>query len=264
MLRWFAISALTLLLAGCDETPTGRSRIAWVPHGMMVELGNNTFEQMRQFTPVTTDPAVKRLAECVSAELISALAESWPNLNVPEHWNVVVFENPVPNAFALPGGRIGINSGLLKVAENPDQLAAVVGHEIGHVIARHGNERLTQQLGIQGVLMVIALASDGDVSDNALMRALGLGSQLGITLPFSRAHEAEADRIGLKLIARAGFNPKQSVELWRNMMEVADDQSFELLSTHPHHESRIAVLQEYMPDATTTFSSVPRAACTPL
>lgn len=264
MVRWLVVGALLLLMSGCDETPTGRNRIAWIPQTMMADMGNDAFEQMRQTMPVVTDPAIKRLAECVSVELVSALGESWPEVDMPDHWDVVVFDNPMPNAFALPGGRIGINSGLLRVAQTPDQLAAVIGHEIGHVIARHGNERLTQQLGIQAVLMVIGLASDSEVSSDALIRALGLGSQLGITLPFSRAHEVEADRIGLQLMARAGFNPKHSIELWHNMMELDDQQPFELLSTHPHHESRIAVLEESMSQASEVFSSVPRAACSPL
>ncbi|BBI50452.1 hypothetical protein HORIV_28730 [Vreelandella olivaria] len=157
------------------------------------------------------------MVQCVAEKVVAGAEASYPGLAFPERWEVVVFEDASPNAFALPGGRIGVHSGLLRVAETPAQLAAVIGHEVGHVLANHGNERLTQQLGIKAVLLVVGLLGEEEFGNQQLMQALGIGAQLGISLPFSRTHEEEADLMGLEIMARAGFDPQGSVALWRNM-----------------------------------------------
>ena len=260
LLRLLVIVQL-VLLAGCDETPTGRSQLALVPHNMMAQMGEDTFEQLLDSQPISHDAAVNSLVQCVAQRVVTAAEASYPDLDFPEAWEVVVFEEPSPNAFALPGGRIGVHSGLLDVAETPAQLATVIGHEVSHVLADHGNERLTQQLGIKAVLMLVGLMGEGDMGHQQLMQALGIGAQLGISLPFSRTHEEEADLMGLAIMARAGFDPQQSVVLWRNMAAAGGGQPPEFLSTHPAHASRIKALQQGLEEATAIYQTVTPAEC---
>ncbi len=250
-----------VLLSGCDETPTGRSQLTLVPENLMTQMGEDTFDQLRRDQPVSRDAAANRQVECVAQEIIAATEVLYPADELPESWEVVVFEDDSPNAFALPGGRIGVHTGLLQVAETPDQLAAVIGHEVGHVLADHGNERLTQQLGIKAGMLVVGLLGEGDMGQQQLMQALGLGAQLGITLPFSRAHKEEADLMGLAIMAQAGFNPQESVALWRNMAAAGGGQPPEFLSTHPAHESRITALQQAMEEAVASYRTVAPADC---
>ncbi len=180
---------------------------------------------------------------------------------MPQSWEIAVFENATPNAFALPGGKIGVHSGLLELAENQAQLATVIGHEIAHVLADHGNERLTQELGLQAGMLLVGLFTESEIAENQIQQALGIGAQLGITLPFSRAHEEEADLMGLEIMARAGFEPGQSVRLWQNMAQASGAQPLEFLSTHPNHDTRIASLQNQLETARSVFETVPPANC---
>lgn len=249
------------LLAACDETPTGRSQLALVPESLMAQMGADTFDQLRHDQPVSRDAAINRQVACVAQKIVAAAETIYSADDLPEAWEVVVFENDSPNAFALPGGRIGVHTGLLRVAETPDQLAAVIGHEVGHVLADHGNERLTQQLGIKAGMLVVGLLGEGDMGQQQLMQALGLGARLGISLPFSRAHEEEADLMGLTIMAQAGFDPQESVALWRNMAAEGGGQPPEFLSTHPAHGSRIAALEQAMEKSVAIYRTVSPANC---
>ncbi|MEQ8798147.1 MAG: M48 family metallopeptidase [Salinisphaeraceae bacterium] len=246
-------------LAGCDQTPTGRNQLALVPEPIMRDLGQDAFEQMKQGQPVVTDAAVRTRVECIAGRIVEAAGRQYPESDAPGVWEIVVFENDTPNAFALPGGRIGIHTGILEVAETPGQLAAIIGHEVGHLLANHGNERLTQQLGIKAGLVLIGMF--GEIESQQLLQALGIGAQLGIVLPFSRAHEREADQMGLTLMAAAGFPPAESVALWRNMARQAGDQPMEFLSTHPGHESRINMLQNQLDTVDSLYRQAQPADC---
>ena len=174
-------------------------------------------------------------------------------MKIPSRWELQVFEDDSANAFALPGGKIGVHTGLLRVARTPGQLAAVLGHEVGHVLARHSNERVSQQLGAQlGLLtagsLIGAISQTGSPDQQLIYQALGVGTQLGL-LKFSRLQESEADGIGLELMAQAGFDPRESIELWKNMEHASQGQPPEFLSTHPSHGTRIADLSAGMPEA---------------
>ena len=166
-----------------------------------------------------------------------------------------MFDDQSANAFALPSGKIGVHTGLLKVTSNQDQLAAVIGHEVGHVLAQHSNERMSTQMVVsQGVNLVGAIAAPQSALGQVAVGALGIGAQYGVILPYSRTHESEADKIGLDLMAKAGFDPRESVELWMNMNRAAGGgQSLEILSTHPSHETRIEDLNNRMADAMELF-----------
>jgi len=244
--RLFAESVLLAcfisLLTGCDETPTGRKQLTLLPDGQLAAYGARIFADLKRTQPAVTDPTINRYVHCVAENILKALPERRGD------WEVVVFQNPSPNAFALPGNKIGVNLGLLRVARTQDQLAAVMAHEVGHMLADHANERLTQQLAVQGGLAIVDLFSD-DPSDwkyQVLRKALGIGAQVGILLPFSRTHEKEADAVGLELMARAGFDPRASLERWENMAAASREQPVEFLSTHPSPETRSEELEERM------------------
>lgn len=244
------LSFLSLsLLAACETSPTGRSQLEFFPAEQMAQMGTTAYEKIKQETPASQDPQINRYVQCV-ANAVTAVAPPPPS---KAKWEVTVFKaDQTVNAFALPGGNIGVYTGLLKVTENPAQLAAVIGHEIGHVIAEHGNARLSTQYATQtGLQLIQALAgTTGGVTNQQLMALLGLGAQVGIMLPFSRAQESEADLLGLRYMAQAGFDPHQSIQLWQNMAQAGGPAPPELLSTHPSDQSRIHDLKQHLPNVT--------------
>ncbi len=236
--------ALAVVLTACAVSPTGRQQFMLLGPGQLDGMGAQTFAEMRAEQPVVREAGVNAYVRCVSDALIA-------ELNTPYRWEVAVFRNDAVNAFALPGGKIGVNTGLLRVATNQDQLAAVIGHEIGHVLANHANERLSQQLALEGGLALLGSAAGRPDSANTqqLMQALGLGAQLGILMPYSRLHESEADRIGLDLMARSGFDPRASLTLWQNMARAGGASPPEFLSTHPSSATRLRDLAAAMNQA---------------
>lgn len=247
MLLLLVIAAVA---AGCTTSPTGRQQLQLFPEKQMARMGTEAYENIKQQTPVAEDPAVNRYVSCVADAIIRVLPEG---NNRPEDWEVTVFRSDQVNAFALPGGKIGVYTGLLRVAENQHQLAAVLGHEVGHVLADHSNARLSANYatmaGITAISVLAGASGAGDDDQRTMMALLGLGAQVGVLLPFSRSHETEADEIGLELMARAGFRPSESVALWKRMAEASDGQPPEFLSTHPSHGTRIRDLQRQLPRA---------------
>lgn len=240
-LRMITVPAIAILVAACTTSPTGRSQLVLMPDSQMNEMGLQAFTSLKDKTPVERNAVTNRYVQCVANAVIG---------EVGGNWEVVVFQDDSANAFALPGGKIGVHTGLLKVAENQDQLATVIGHEIAHVQARHSNERVSQQFAVeQGLGLVNALANPQSGTGKTLMGLLGVGAQYGVLLPFSRIQESEADTMGLRLMARAGFDPRESIRLWQNMTRAGTGQPPEFLSTHPSHGTRIADLNRNMPEA---------------
>lgn len=228
------------LVAGCAHSPTGRSQMLLYSPQQMDQLGADSFEQMKQQERVSKDAKLNAYVSCVARAVTDQVPASYGITS----WEVVVFDSKQVNAFALPGGKIGVYSGLLKVARDQDQLATVIGHELTHVLAQHSNERLSrsQLAGIGLAAADIALGSSEYRATT--MAALGLGVEVGVMLPYGRTQESEADRLGLELMARAGFDPAQAIPLWQNMSAAAGGNTPpQLLSTHPSNENRIAELQ---------------------
>lgn len=238
------------ILVSCSTSPLGRKQFTFLPDGQMNQMGIAAFDDMKKNIPIETDAKTNEYVRCISDAITAELTGKFKS----QTWEVVVFKDETANAFALPGGKIGVHTGMLKVAKNADQLAAVIGHEVGHVIAKHGNERVSAQFATQsGLALIDVLTSDKDPQTRGLlMGALGLGTQVGVLLPHSRTHETEADKIGLDLMAKAGFDPNESVKLWENMKKASGGNAPpEFLSTHPSNSTRIKDLKKRMPQAIT-------------
>ena len=238
------IAAALVVMVGCSTSPTGRKQFAVLPDDQMNEMGVQSFTEMKKEIPKSSNGNLQEQVQCVADSLIAVLPEKYRK----QDWEVVLFDDKQVNAFALPGYKVGVYTGLLQVADNQSQLAAVVGHELAHVIARHGNERVSTQLATsQALALGYQLSGEESPEKIAIFQALGLGAQVGIILPFSRTHETEADLLGLDYMANAGFDPRESVQLWRNMSKGGESKTPELLSTHPSNSNRIKNLQANIP-----------------
>ena len=230
--------ALAGLLAACESAPvTGRHQLILLPESQDAQMGLQAYQEIKKQEKVSNDPQLNQEVQQVGKRI--AAVSGHPDWD----WQFTVFQNDDPNAFALPGGKVGVNTGLFKVAKNDAQLATVLGHEVGHAIARHGAERVSQgmltQLGEIGIGIETGIPPE-------------LSSQLAnvlITLPYSRTQESEADHIGLILMAKAGYDPRQAIELWQNFQKLGGGKPPEFLSTHPSEGTRIQRLQELMPEA---------------
>jgi len=186
---------------------------------------------MKRHTPLTPNPRIQRYVECIAGRIINVLDESFMDLS----WEVVVFDDEALNAFAMPGGKIGVFTGILNVADTPDSLAAVLGHEVAHLTENHVIERarrgkLTETIGILG-------GAAGGLGGLA-----GMGAQFALGLPFSREQESEADLVGLQYMAEAGFDPRASIYLWKNMAAAKEGGTPEWMSTHPSDDRRTTAL----------------------
>lgn len=253
--QFLTLICLIFLLVSCAKSPTGRNQLKLFPSGQMNEMGRQAFDSIKKEAKTSSKRTQNTYVNCVARHITAQV----PKSVFPGEWEVVVFDDDQVNAFALPGGKIGVYTGLLKVAENQHQLAAVIGHEVGHVLAEHGNERMSSgtliNLGMQVTNQILNTNQVGNSKE--IMSAIGLGLQVGVQLPFSRTHESEADIIGLDLMAKAGFKPQESVELWKNMDKASGGQrQLEFLSTHPAPSTRITQLQQNIPQVMPYYNAV--------
>jgi predicted Zn-dependent protease len=247
-----AVAAFVVL--ACATSPLGRSQLILMSEAEMEQMGVTAFDQLQRERPISKDSAATGSVRCVAAAVTREVRQVQgisPDVRIPARWEVQLFADDSANAFALPGGKIGVHTGLLRVARSQGQLAAVIGHEVGHVLARHSNERVSDQAVAQyGVAaagqLLGAIGNSGSTGQQVIYQALGVGTQLGL-MRFSRQQESEADLIGLNMMALAGFDPRESVELWRNMERASQGQPPEFLSTHPSHGTRIRELEARIP-----------------
>ena len=254
MERWTVVLTASLLSVACATSPTGQTQLRLVPEQQLTEMGRAAYQQIKQETPVSKQDGQRAYVQCVA----DAITRQVPG---DAQWEVTLFEDDAVNAFALPGGKIGVYTGLLKVAENQHQLAAVIGHEVAHVLAEHPNARVSAAYATQaGLDIAQALAGAPSSQKESLFGLLGVGAQFGILMPYGRAQESEADVLGIDLMAKAGFDPRESVELWRNMAKAGGAQPPQFLSTHPATDTRIQQLQAALPKVTAAYE---RAATKP-
>jgi predicted Zn-dependent protease len=256
MLKKIGVLCILGLFSGCATSPTGRSQLIYLPDTQLNDMGLQAFDNLKKEKPVSKNSAYTQFAHCIADAITQETGGDW---------EVVVFEDNTLNAFALPGNKIGVHTGLIELVDNQDQLAAVIGHEVGHVLARHSNERMSQKAAVeQGMTLISAVSNPTTPLGQAAVSALGIGAEYGIILPFSRTHESEADIMGLDLMAKAGFDPRQSVNLWQKMDAASQGQQpAEFLSTHPSHSTRIEDLNEHMPKALSQYQQAQSAGKTP-
>ncbi|MEQ8954864.1 MAG: M48 family metallopeptidase [Gammaproteobacteria bacterium] len=242
MVRIGLVFFIVVLVSSCTTSPLNRSQVILYSDEDMERQGIAAYSEMREEIPISSNGIVIDYVQCVATGVIAGLEEAD---RARYQWEVTVFDEEQANAFALPGGKIGVYTGLLEVAENQDQLAAVLAHEVGHVLANHSNERASQAtLGNIGLVAAQVLGA----SDSAIS-TISTASQLGLFLPFNRTQESEADTIGIIMMANAGFDPAGSIELWLNMSAQGGSRPPELLSTHPAPQTRIANLQSRLESA---------------
>jgi len=245
--RVFFWAGVLGLAAACATAPiTGRRQLSLVSGEQEAQLGFTAFEQMKKETPISRDAAANALLQRVGTRIAAVAAKDLPDAK----WEFVVFESKEPNAFCLPGGKIGIYTGILPITRDEAGLATVLGHEVAHATAHHGAERMSQSMAAQG-LGELGGAAITDPRWNALFRAAyPMGAQVGALLPWGRKQESEADRIGLHYMARAGYNPEAAVQFWQRFSAAMPKSSTPaFLRTHPVDTTRIAEIKKYLFEA---------------
>lgn len=248
LLAQLTLVSVIFMGVSCTTIPeTGRSAIRFVPDSLLTPMAVSQFAQMKQEVPLSQDPVVNARIQKIGERVSAVVADKMPNAD----WEFVVFDQPVVNAFAMPGGKVGFYTGLIDLAENDAEIAAVMGHEVAHVTLKHGNERMSQALVQQGLLLGIEyyMRERPEQVKQTVRQVYGLGSQLAVMLPYSRTHEREADRVGLLYAAKAGYDPRAAVTFWQKMQAQGGEQPPQMFSTHPSHEDRIERLEALMPEA---------------
>ena len=236
--------AIASAVSACATTtsPTGRRQVVGaVSQEQLNQLGAQAFAQLKSQKQQSNDSRLTSTMRCVVSAVTRELPAAWQG-----GWESALFVDNDPNAFALPGGKVGLYTGIFTVARNQDQLAGVIAHEIGHVVSRHHDERITRQAGASTGLQILGAilgSRYGEGVGNAAVQGGSILAQTGFLLPGSRTQETEADVVGQRLMAQAGFDPRQSVTLWQNMIAASGSRPPQWLSTHPDPQSRIRELQ---------------------
>ncbi len=259
-LRCVFIPAFLTVLAGCYTNPvTGRQYAVLVPQETERALGEQSFSEVKKTEKVSSNPILNARVNTVGKRIATAIGTDIPNAQ----WEFVVFESKELNAFALPGGKVGVYSGLLDLAESDSELAIVMGHEIGHVVARHGSKRMTEGIVTAAVGLVGAeVVSDkyGADKKDLFLLAYGGVSALGYVLPHSRDDESEADQMGLYYAAKAGYDPRAAVTFWERMTAAKQGPKLPaILSTHPADAQRIANLRATAPNFVPLYEQAAKA-----
>ncbi|GAB1724129.1 MAG: M48 family metalloprotease [Nitrospira sp. CR1.1] len=267
---WLVCGMVTLLVTtGCQTNPyTGRWQLMMMPMSQEVQMGAQAYADVKSDPNMrpSTDPREIEPVKRVAARVIEAAKRSkYGEMANEFEWEVTVIkDDKTMNAFALPGGKIAVYTGIFPVAKTEAGLAAVMGHEVVHALARHGGERMSQntlaQTTLQAIGIALGVSGANPVLSQAGMAALGVGAQVGVLLPFSRKHESEADYVGVLLAADAGYDPREAIHLWQRMGELSGGKApSEFMSTHPSHETRIQQLEEWMAEAMPVYQSKPPA-----
>jgi predicted Zn-dependent protease len=258
---------LILAVSGCSEVGlTGRPQFNFVPESLITSMSVQQYTQYLSENQVRTGTADSEMVKRCGERIVAAVDE-FCQRNMDHdpfagyEWEFNLVEDNAVNAFAMPGGKVVVNTGLLPVAQNETGLAVVVGHEIAHVFAKHGSERMSQQLLVQmgGIALSEALKEKPEQTQALFVTSYGLGTQVAMLLPFSRLHENEADRLGLIFMAMAGYDPRVAIDFWERMAAQSEGgQTLEILSTHPIYEKRIANIKSHLPEAMSYYEESQR------
>lgn len=258
MKKGIVILGLLVSVVACQKVPiTGRNQVSLLPESEMISLSLTSYKDfLSKNPPVAESDANAQLVKRVGAKVSQAVESFMKQKGLSSRlqgykWEFNLVNNPEVNAWCMSGGKVVVYSGLLPVTQTETALACVMGHEIAHAVARHGNERMSQGLIVQagGVALQVALAQKPALTQNLLLQSYGIGSQLGM-LKYSRTHESEADKMGLVFMAMAGYDPSEAVAFWQRMAQAGGGKApLELLSTHPSDATRIADIKAYLPTA---------------
>ncbi|MGD9965180.1 MAG: M48 family metallopeptidase [Hyphomonadaceae bacterium] len=239
LLKGAAASAAASALAACETTTnpeTGREQFIIIDDAQLQQASLQAWAQVRQQTPEWNNSTAQRRLETVGRRIVQAAGRGNQN------WQFVLFDSPQKNAFVLPGGQVGFYRGLYEISERDDWIATVLGHETGHVTGRHAAERYSREVATQTVVQVAGAATNSDIA----AAALGLGAQVGISLPFSREQESEADILGLRYMHAANYDVRQAIPFWQRMQAGGGSRPPEFLSTHPNPDNRIQRIRDYI------------------
>lgn len=241
-----------LVISACTTTPvSNRSALILIPKSQEISLGIQSYNEILKREKESEDTQLNQIIRRVGQRIASV--SDMPKLE----WEIKLIESDQKNAFALPGGKIAIYTGILSIAKNEAGLATVMSHEIAHVIARHGAQRMTQQMLLQGAMIGAGLSMKNSTQKNIVLSALGVGVLYGFTLPFSRLHESEADQIGLIYMAKAGYDPNEAINFWQRFGQVKGGKGPpEWASTHPADATRIQGLRSYLSRAKYDYQNV--------
>lgn len=260
MKRSILVLSVIILLAGCSKNAiTGRNQLSLVSESELQQMAGEQYKQQLsagkvENPSVSKDAAmVRRVGQRISAAITQYYSQQGLSKELDGYkWEFNLINDKQVNAWCLPGGKVAVYTGLLPISQNEAALAVVMGHEIAHALARHGNERVSQGLLQQmgGVALSVAVANKPSETQNMVMNAYGIGTEVGAILPFSRKQELEADKLGLMFAAMAGYNPREAIPFWQRMSQAGGGQKPpEMLSTHPSDETRIKKLEGYMEEA---------------
>lgn len=258
MKKGFIALALGAFLAQCTTVPiTGRKQLKLMPTSELQSMSYSQYEQVKKETPplADSDPRVQ-LVRGVGQKLAAAANQFMQENGMKDRlkefdWEFHVADQDIVNAWCMPGGKVMFYTGILPICDGKEGVATVMGHEIAHAIARHGNERMSQQLSVQagGMALSVLLQEKPETAQNLFLTSYGVGSQLGV-LKYSRMHESEADKMGLVFMAMAGYDPAVAADFWKRMAANKNGQAPpEFMSTHPSDEKRIQDIIDYLPEA---------------
>lgn len=240
------LASVILLVSGCESAPiTGRSQVMLLSEEQEGQMGQEAYQEILKKAKISTDPALNDQVTRVGRRIAQATGKSYA-------WEFTVIEDKQVNAFCLPGGKVAVYTGILPITRDDAGLAAVLGHEVAHAVARHGAERVSQQVGVNVLLTGLQVGLGGNPALAQQVTALlGAGATVGVLLPWSRTQESEADHLGLIYMAKAGYPPSAAKELWVRMEAAARGQQKppEFLSTHPSEATRIKQIEAWLPEA---------------
>lgn len=255
---------IVCILSSCKlNVLTGKKQMMLLPESFLQEMATDEYREFLTANKVITSPkrVDAQLVNRVAFKVIAAVNKYYQEKGITSdlngfNWEVNLVEDTSVNAWCMPGGKIVVHTGILPITKNDAGLAVVIGHELSHALLRHGNQRMSQgilQL-IGEVALEVAVANKPEETQALFLSAYGIGTEVGVLLPFSRKHELEADRYGLIFAAMAGYDPREAIPLWERMKEVSDgDESSEFLNTHPSEKNRIEQFKKLMPEALVYF-----------
>lgn len=256
------VFVITVFLYACTTVPlTGRKQLSLVPESEMISMSFSNYTEFMKVNPVSTDKANVALVQEVGKNISEAVIKYFTDNNLTSRLNGYQWEfnlvknDTTPNAWCMPGGKVVVYSGILPYTKDKNGLAVVVSHEIAHAVARHGNERMSQEMLAQfgGIALSEALKNKPQQTQSIFGSAYGLGAQFGVMLPFSREHELEADKLGLIFMAMAGYDPQTAIAFWERMGSMGGQKPPEFMSTHPSDATRIQKIKDAMPEVLTYF-----------